>query len=180
MLHRILTVCASSLGLAIGLSVIYVACVSSDSGGQRCARPAQFSSQSQLEAHRVMELDEFLDTTKTELSALQQNLLAAQGHLIGELEIHRPIKHPNGEVEQPVGWLEVLPEGHPCKKPPAVDDPTFAAWFEIRIIDPLLYDPSEEIHREWGMRYLQLVHPDDEGIVYILSLAGPDSSAGCD
>ena len=175
---RGLSVAACLLGLGVWLLAIQTACtgaaLTAPAADESCLRPQKYSSAEEILSQRILLWEEYAEERRIELSPSQQRRLEQSGDLAGVFDLERPVKFPNGVVDQPLGWLPALPADHPWNTPPGADEPTFAAWFEVRIVDPLLYDPENEDHAAWSIAYL--VATADTDTTEIASLSGADSS----
>lgn len=80
-----------------------------------------------------------------------------------------------GKTDMPQGWLPELPGDHPWAVNPETADASFPAWLEVRIIDPLLFDPDSPTHLAWAQAYLEKTAALEDGMV--TSYVGADS--GC-
>jgi hypothetical protein len=99
------------------------------------------------------------------LSPDQQKALARDGKLFGVVKLERPVKHPNGEVEMPRGWLSDVPEGHPWRKNLTPGDDAYYSFVEERLFKARLYDPQNPEHRKAAEAYLEKVNGDDPRFV---------------
>src|SRR5262245_55877482 len=93
-------------------------------------RLSQYQTMDEIHRQRVETLSEALTRSGIVLTAAQQTTLARQGHLLGVVRLDRPVKHPDGTVEMPNGWLPGLPEGHPWSAHLTPADDAFYSWFE--------------------------------------------------
>jgi len=118
------------------------------------ARGAYFSSMGEIQGNQIETFDRAVDRQGLVLTAAQKSTLDRDGQLFGVLKLDRPVKHPNGTVEMPSGWLPEIPEGHPWAKPLTPTDDAFYSWFEERVVDARLYDPTNPTHVEWANAYL--------------------------
>jgi hypothetical protein len=107
---------------------------------------AAFTSREQVLQHRIETLDQAMARSEIRLTESQRATLKTNGQLFGLVKLDRPVKHPNGTVEMPKGWLPEIPAGHPWgqKLTPAED--AFYSYVEERIIKPNLYDESNPEH----------------------------------
>lgn len=169
-------VLGAGTGLLLAMTATYAACGGGTSEVQYdCLRNARYRSIAEIEAKQIMLFADWLDAHGIVLTSAQQSRLDANGNLVGEFVVDRPVKHADGTVEMPDGWLPSLPADHPWQTPPASDDALFAAWFEVRIVDPLLYDPAVAQHIAWAGQYLLLTGSAGDDV--IVSLPAVDS--GC-
>src|SRR4051794_30526383 len=74
---------------------------------------AAFTSREQVSQHRIETLDQALARSGVRLDESQRATLKSNGQLFGVVKLDRPVKHPNGAVEMPQGWLPEIPAGHP-------------------------------------------------------------------
>ncbi len=121
------------------------------------ARQGAFTSLDELNQNRIEAFGEALARQGVVLADAQRESLARDGQLLGAIKLDRPIKHPNGTIEMPDGWLPEIPEGHPWAKPLTPADDAFFSWFEERIVDARLFDPTNGLHVEWANAYLAKV-----------------------
>jgi hypothetical protein len=117
-------------------------------------RSAEYRSLEQIERDRVLTLKEALTRTGLSLTPEQQRRLDLRGELPGVLKLDRPVKHPNGTVEMPAGWLPAIPAGHPWGKTLTPADDAFYSFVEERIFKAKLYDPSNPEHVAAAKAYL--------------------------
>ena len=113
-----------------------------------------FTSMDEINANRIETLDQAVVRQGISLTSDQTNSLSRDGQLFGAVRLDRPIKHPNGAVEMPQGWLPEIPEGHPWARPLTPSDDAFYSWFQERIVDARLFDPSNETHMDWANAYI--------------------------
>jgi len=123
-----------------------------------CATPrgAYFTSMDELNQNRIENFDQAVVRQGVVLTDAQRTALGRDGQLFGALKLDRPIKHVNGAVEMPNGWLPEIPEGHPWAKPLTPGDDAFYSWFEERIVDARLFDPTNPTHMDWARAYLDM------------------------
>lgn len=132
-------------------------------------KSAAFRTMDEIQKFRVETLEEGLLRSGVELTAAQKTRLQRDGQLFGVVKLDRPVKHPNGAIEMPRGWLPEIPEGHPwrLKLTPAED--AFYSWVEERIIKSRLFDPANPEHK-WAVdAYLKKANssnPDFVGWTY--------------
>ena len=131
-------------------------CADSQSGAYR--------TRGDIDKQRIRTLNEALAAGGLTLSAEQQQTLAREGQLFGVAPLDQPIKHPNGAVEMPKGWLAALPEGHPWTKPLTPADDAYYSFVEERIFRAKLFDPSKPEHQAAADAYLKAVQADKEFI----------------
>lgn len=149
--------CLESLG---GLLVIAVAAApGSGCLSDVCAdleyKTASFTSLQEIEARRVETLAEGLARSGIQLGADQRLRLQATGQLFGLVKLERPVKHPNGALEIPAGWMPPLATpDHPWRRKLTPADDAFYSYFEDRIVRARLYDPTDPQHRDWARAYL--------------------------
>jgi hypothetical protein len=121
-------------------------CAESHSGGYR--------TMEDISKDRVMTLADALDKSGTTLSAEQKTALARDGQLLGVLKLVQPVKHPNGTVEMPPGWLPAIPEGHPWSRTLTPSDDAYYSFVEERIFKARLFDPANQEHLKAAAAYL--------------------------
>jgi hypothetical protein len=131
-------------------------------------------STSDIEKQRIALWANYREEHDLTLTAEQETKLREVGDLVGDIQLDRPVKFPNGKVGMPDGWLPELPAEHPWAQTPATTDESFAAWFEVRIVDPLLYDPDLPTDTYWAHAYLEQTAASTDGA--ITSYVGADSS----
>jgi hypothetical protein len=107
---------------------------------------AAFTSREQVLQHRIETLDQALARQGVRLDESQRTTLKTNGQLFGLVKLDRPVKHPNGTVEMPKGWLPEIPAGHPWGQKLTPADDAFYSYVEERIIKPNLYDESNPEH----------------------------------
>ncbi len=118
-------------------------------------RAAGYHSLEDIQAQRIETLDEALTRRGTFLSVERKAALSRDGHVLGALApLDRPLRHPDGTVEMPEGWLPDLPAGHPWAARLTPSDDAFYSWFEERILDAKLYDPASPQHVAFAEAYL--------------------------
>jgi hypothetical protein len=115
---------------------------------------AAYTSMGAIMKDRVLTLNEALERAGTRLSQEQQDTLAREGQLFGVVKLTRPVKHPNGAVEVPAGWLPEIPEGHPWRKKLGPGDDAFYSYVEERIFKAKLFDPQNPEHAKAAEAYL--------------------------
>jgi hypothetical protein len=107
---------------------------------------AAFTSREQVQQHRIETLDKALARSGISLDEGQRTLLKTNGQLFGLVKLDRPVKHPNGAVEMPAGWLPAIPDGHPWGQKLTPADDAFYSFVEERILKPNLFDESNPEH----------------------------------
>lgn len=107
---------------------------------------AAFTSREQVSQHRIETLDQALARSEIRLTESQRTTLKTNGQLFGVVKLDRPVKHPNGKIEMPKGWLPEVPAGHPWGQKLTPADDAFYSYVEERIIKPNLYDDSNPEH----------------------------------
>ncbi len=117
-------------------------------------RTGEFRTMDQLEQNRILTLNEALGRSGTVLSDEQRVTLAREGQLVGVAKLDRPVKHPNGRIEMPAGWLPEVPEGHPWRAKLTPSDDAFYSFVEERIFRAKLFDPSNPEHAAAAQAYL--------------------------
>ena len=113
-----------------------------------------YRTRADIDKERIRTLNDALAANGTVLTAEQNQALARDGQLFGVVKLDRPVKHPNGAVEMPAGWLASIPEGHPWSKPLSPADDAYYSFVEERIFRAKLYDPTKPAHREAVDAYL--------------------------
>jgi hypothetical protein len=103
---------------------------------------------------RVLTLKDALDKSGVSLTAAQQAALVRDGQLLGVLKLTQPVKHPNGTVEMPAGWLPAIPEGHPWSRVLTPSDDAYYSFVEERIFKARLFDPANAEHQQAAAAYL--------------------------
>jgi hypothetical protein len=119
---------------------------------------AAFTSWDQVNQHKIETLDQAVARTKLQLSQSQRETLATTGQLTGLVNLDRPVKHPNGTVEMPKGYLPEIPVGHPWRQNLTPADDAFYSYVEERIIKPNLFDSSNPEHVKAVEAYLKKAH----------------------
>lgn len=142
--------------LLVGLCGLFTVSAQFACGDESCGaeRGATFTSMDELNQNRIETFGEAIARQGVILTDLQRSALDKDGQLFGALKLDRPIKHGNGAVEMPEGWLPEIPEGHPWAKPLTPADDAFYSWFEERLVDARLFDPSNPVHADWANAYL--------------------------
>jgi len=107
---------------------------------------AAFTSREQVLQHRIETLDQTLARQGIQLDEAQRTVLKTNGQLLGVVNLDRPVKHPNGTVEMPKGWLPEIPAGHPWGQKLTPADDAFYSYVEERIIKPNLFDDTNPEH----------------------------------
>jgi hypothetical protein len=105
-------------------------------------KSAGFTSMDAVLTHRIETLKEGLARSGIVLNEAQSKKLQSEGQLLGVVKLDRPVKHPNGTVEMPKGWLPEIPEGHPWRAKLTPSDDAFYSFVEERIIKARLFDPA--------------------------------------
>ena len=116
---------------------------------------AAFTSRAEVQQHRIETLDQALARSKVRLDESQSTTLKTNGQLFGVVKLDRPVKHPNGKVEMPAGWLPEIPAGHPWAQKLTPADDAFYSYVEERIIKPNLFDEENPEHVKAIDAYLQ-------------------------
>lgn len=168
---------ATVFGLALFVVAFYTACSNSvpvTPDFMACSRPARYPTLADIEKQRIALWADYVKERSLVLTTEQQTKLELTGDLVGEFELDRPVKFPNKKVDMPQDWLSDLPADHPWAEAPTATDDSFPAWLEVRIIDPLLYDPSSTTHADWAQAYLEKTAALTDGMV--TSYIGADSS----
>ncbi len=115
--------------------------------------------------YRIETLDEGLVRSGVGLTAEQRLALKRKGQLFGVVKLDRPVKHPNGAIEMPNGWLPEIADGHPWRRKLTPADDAFYSFVEERIIKAKLYDPTRPDHREAVGAYLQKASSPDPSFI---------------
>jgi hypothetical protein len=121
-------------------------------------RSAAFTSLDAIQKHRVELLDQALLRSGVGLTEGQRARLKSDGQLLGVVKLDRPVKHPNGLVEMPRGWLPEIPAGHPWRTNLTPADDAFYSYVEDRIIKADLFDPANPEHAAAIQAYLAKAH----------------------
>jgi hypothetical protein len=132
-------------------------------------KQAEFRTMEDLQANRIDSLEAALSRSNLALPGDKLTELRQRGHLFGVLKLDRPVKHPDGTVELPTGWLPELPEGHPWAGKLTPADDAFYSFFEERIVKAKLFDPTNAEHMSWAQAYLakqQTKSPEFMGWTY--------------
>jgi hypothetical protein len=104
---------------------------------------AAFTSWDQVKQHKLETLDQALARQGVRLDESQRTALKTNGQLFGVVSLDRPVKHPNGVIEMPKGWLPAIPAGHPWGQKLTPADDAFYSFVEERILKPNLYDETK-------------------------------------
>lgn len=160
------------IGGLLALSAQY-ACTDSDC--KTIERAPAYQTVEAIDAHAVETLDAALARQGRTLSAAQAGALSRDGHLFGVASLDRPIKHPDGLIEMPAGWLPPIPDGHPWARTLTPTDDAFYSWFEERVLEARLFDPQSPQHVAWATAYLAKGRTDGtfQGWTYAASTACP-------
>ena len=116
-----------------------------------------YKTRGEIEKDRIRTLEEGLAARGQQLTPDQEKALARDGQLFGVVKLDQPIKHPNGKVEMPEGWLKPIPEGHPWSKPLTPSDDAYYSFVEERIFRSKLFDPANPEHVKAADAYLAKV-----------------------
>jgi hypothetical protein len=111
-------------------------------------KTAAFRVMDEVMANRIKTLDQGALTPE------QRIRLARDGQVFGAVKLDRPIKHPNGAIEMPKGWLPEIPDGHPWRGKLTPSDEAFYSFVEERIIKAKLFDPQNAEHMKMVQAYL--------------------------
>jgi hypothetical protein len=117
-------------------------------------RTAEYRTMDDIRKERILTLDEALAGQGLDLSAEQKTRLRREGRLTGLLKVDRPVKHPDGTIEMPKGWLPEIPEGHPWRGKLTPSDDAFYSFVEERIFRAKLFDPANPEHVRAAEAYL--------------------------
>lgn len=131
--------------LGLGVVVIPLGCLE-DVCGSPEQQKAAFTSAEALAATRIQKLSEAMAQQGIELDDSQKRQLRQVGHLQGVVKLQRPVKHPDGTIEMPRGWLPAIPEGHPWREKLTPRDEAYYSYVEERIFRAKLYDPENPEH----------------------------------
>jgi hypothetical protein len=123
-------------------------------------KSASYLTLQEVEQFQIETLKQGLERRGSKLKPGQATLLAADGQLFGVVP-DRPVKHPNGSVEMPAGWLPEIPAGHPWLGRLTPSDNAFYSFVEERIIKARLYDPRNPEHAEAVTAYLKKANSSD-------------------
>lgn len=132
-------------------------------------KTGEFRTMDQITRNRVETLDEAVRRSGVQLNGDQVATLARDGQLFGIVKLDRPVKHPNGAVELPKGWLPAIPDGHPWGSTIRPGDDAFYSWFEERVLKARLYDPANAEHKKLAQAYLSKANsasPEFTGYTY--------------
>jgi hypothetical protein len=117
-----------------------------------------FTTMNDVMKNRIQTLDDGLRSSGVTLSDSQRAQLARDGQLLGVVKLDRPVKHPNGKIEMPAGWLPELSDSHPWRQSLTPSDDAFYSYVEERIIKAKLFDPENAEHLRAAEAYLQKVN----------------------
>lgn len=120
-------------------------------------RTGEFRTMDEISSNRIETLEEGLVRSGVGLTPEQQRTLLRDGQLFGVAKLDRPIKHPNGAVEMPSGWLPEIPEGHPWRLKLTPADDSFYSFVEERLLRAKLFDPDNPEHAQAAEAYLAKV-----------------------
>jgi hypothetical protein len=126
---------------------------------------ALYTTPEAIRPHQILLLDEALQRSGVSLDASQRARLKADGQLFGIVKLDRPVKHPNGAVEMPRGYLPEIPAGHPWRSKLTPADDAFYSFVEQRILKPNLYDPSNPEQAAAVAAYLTKAQSSDPRFV---------------
>jgi hypothetical protein len=118
------------------------------------SQTAAYHSMGDINKDRIRTLDEGLAAAGQTLTPDQKATLARDGQLLGVVKLTQPVRHPNGTVEMPTGWLKPLPEGHPWAKKLTPSDDAYYSFVEERIFRSKLFDPANPEHVKAANTYL--------------------------
>ena len=120
-------------------------------------KSGSYQTMNDISKDRIRSLDEALADQGVVLTPDQRNTLATERKLFGVVKLDRPVRHPNGEVEMPKGWLPAIPEGHIWNKKLTPSDDAFYSFVEERIFRAKLFDPQNPEHVKAADAYLAKV-----------------------
>ena len=123
-----------------------------------------YQSMGAINQDRIRTLEEGLAAAGQTLTPDQRDTLAREGQLFGVVKLTVPVKHPNGAVEMPAGWLKAIPEGHPWAKPLTPADDAYYSFVEERIFRSKLFDPANPEHQKAANAYLAKVASKDSRV----------------
>ena len=123
-----------------------------------------YRSMGEINKERLLSLDEALARSGQKLSPEQRSTLVREGQLFGAANISQPVKHPNGAIEMPAGWLNEIPAGHPWRRALSPSDDAYYSFVEERIFRAKLFDPSKAEHMQAASAYLAHVGAGKEFI----------------
>ena len=113
-----------------------------------------YRSMNDIMKDRILTLKDALDKSGVVLTADQAAALARNGQLLGVAKLAQPVKHPNGTVEMPAGWLPAIPEGHPWSRVLTPSDDAYYSFIEERLLKAHLFDPENPEHQRAAAAYL--------------------------
>ena len=116
-----------------------------------------YHSMGDIMKDRIRTLDEGLAQAGQTLTPDQKLALARDGQLLGVVKLTQPIRHPNGAVEMPAGWLKPVPQNHPWAKTLTPADDAYYSFVEERIFRSKLFDPNNLEHQKAAKAYLAKV-----------------------
>jgi hypothetical protein len=119
-----------------------------------------YRSMNDIMKDRVQTLNDLLDKSGTVLTDAQRTALARDGHLLGVLKVSQPVKHPDGTIEMPTGWLPEIPAGHPWARALTPNDDAYYSYIEERIFKAKLFDPANAEHQKAAAAYLAKLGSD--------------------
>ncbi len=118
-------------------------------------KAAAFRVMDEVMPNRIRTLNEGLLASGVGLTPEQKVRLKSDGQIFGAVTLTRPIKHPNGAIEMPRGWLPEIPEGHPWRLKLTPAHEAFYSYVEERIIKSKLFDPQNPEHMKAVEAYLE-------------------------
>ncbi len=124
-------------------------------------KTAAFTTMDDLRKNRILSLRDALTQNGVKLSPDQEKALARDGQLLGAVSLKRPVKHPNGTVEMPSGWLPSIPAGHPWKQKLSPRDDAYYSFVEERIFRARLFDTENPEHMAAANAYLAKANSTD-------------------
>lgn len=117
-------------------------------------KSASYRSMDDISKTRIRSLDEALTSQGVVLTPEQREKLSAERKLFGVVKLDVPVRHPNGEVEMPKGWLPKIPADHAWGKKLTPADDAFYSYVEERIFRAKLFDPTNAEHVKAAEAYL--------------------------
>lgn len=125
-------------------------------------KTAEFRTMDEINAHRVVTVNEALAAGNLSLSDDERATLKTRGVVPGlAARLNRPVKLPDGTIDTPKDWLPAIPEGHPWGSELSTSDDAFYSFFEERIVKGQMFDPANPKHVEWAEAYLAKSRSND-------------------
>ncbi len=117
-----------------------------------------YKTRAEIDKDQIKTLEQGLKDLGQALTPEQEKALAHDGHLLGLFAFEVPVKHPNGAVEMPKGWLKEIPENHPWARPLTPSDDAYYSFVEERIFRSKLFDPKNPDHVKAADAYIAKVN----------------------